>query len=196
MLLDMHIHTRFSPCSIIRVRQLVTVIRQKGLDGVCITDHDTTASLSVLRHASEFSGFCVIVGMEYTTNKGDFLVFGPVENIPSGMEAEGLFDWAKREGAVTIAAHPFRRTRPADSDILGRAEIVELLNGRNRSSENELCRKWVQEQGEGIKTTGGSDAHTLDEVGKVVTVFKKNIYDMDDLIEALHNNDCSPRQRP
>jgi len=192
----MHVHTRFSPCSVIRVRQLVGVIRQKGLDGVCITDHDTTASLSILRHAPEFSGFCVIVGMEYTTRKGDFLVFGPVENIPSGMDAEGLIGWAQKEGAITIPAHPFRRARPADADILSQSGIVEVMNGRNRSHENELCRRWLEEQKTGIKATGGSDAHTLDEVGRVVTVFRKNIYDTEDLLDALYNNDYSPRQRP
>jgi hypothetical protein len=196
MLMDMHIHTRFSPCSVIRVRQLISVVRQKGLDGVCITDHDTAASLSVLKHASEFSGFCVIVGMEYTTSKGDFLVFGPVEHTPSGMDAEGLMRWAKKEGAITIPAHPFRRTRPAHADILSKSTIVEVMNGRNRSHENELCQRWIEEQRTAIKATGGSDAHTLDEVGKVVTVFKKNIYDTEGLINALHNNDYSPRQRP
>ena len=100
MLIDMHIHTRFSPCSIIRVAQLVKKARETGLDGICITDHDTIASKSVLKNIAEHQSICIIVGMEYTTRKGDFLVFGPVDHITSGMDAEDLMKWSKREGAI------------------------------------------------------------------------------------------------
>jgi predicted metal-dependent phosphoesterase TrpH len=195
MLIDMHIHTRFSPCSIIRVAQLVRKARETGLDGICITDHDTTASKSVLKNISDRQSLCIIVGMEYTTRKGDFLVFGPVEDITSGMDAEELMKWSKKEGAILIPAHPFREERPADMNILKKAKIIEGLNGRNRPHENELCQKWLREHGNGVKITGGSDAHTLEEVGRIVTVFKNNIYNMEDLIEDLRNNNYSPKQR-
>ena len=59
-------------------------------------------------------GLCVIVGMEYTTSKGDFLVFGPAEYVPEGMDAEDLIGWVRKEGGVAIPAHPFRQSRPTD----------------------------------------------------------------------------------
>jgi predicted metal-dependent phosphoesterase TrpH len=195
MLMDMHIHTRFSPCSIIRIAQLMEKARASGLDGICITDHDTTDSISVFKNISAYQGICIIVGMEYTTRKGDFLVFGPVEHIPLGMNAEKLIQWGKKEGAVVIPAHPFRQSRPADLDILRRSEIIEGLNGRNHPHENALCQKWLKEQGNGKKTIGGSDAHTIDEVGDIVTVFKKSIYTIDDLLEALADGTYSSVQR-
>jgi predicted metal-dependent phosphoesterase TrpH len=185
MIIDMHVHTRFSPCSIIRIAHLIDKARKAGLDGVCITDHDTADSQSVFKNIPATQGICIIVGMEYTTRKGDFLLFGPVEYIPKGMDADRLIEWSKREGAAAIPAHPFRRSRPADLDILRKSDIIEGINGRNHPHENSLCSKWMIEQGNGTKQIGGSDAHTLDEIGRIVTIFDKNIYTVEDLLKEL-----------
>ena len=41
MLIDMHLHERtFSLDSHLSLEQIVTIAKAKGLDGVCITDHD------------------------------------------------------------------------------------------------------------------------------------------------------------
>jgi predicted metal-dependent phosphoesterase TrpH len=195
MIIDMHIHTRFSACSIIRIARLIEKARKAGLDGICITDHDTADSLSVFKNISSDQGICIIIGMEYTTRKGDFLVFGPVEYIPKDMSAEDLIKWSKKEGAAAIPAHPFRKARPADLDILRKSEIIEGINGRNHPRENSLCSKWLKEQGNGKKEIGGSDAHTLDEVGRIVTVFNKNIYTVEDLLKELTAGEYSAVQR-
>ncbi len=181
----MHVHTRFSPCSVIRVAQVAERAREVHLDGICITDHDTAESRSVFKSISADQGICIIVGMEYTTSKGDFLVFGPVEYLPSGMGAEQLIEWSQKEGGVAIPAHPFRSARPADPEILKRSDIIEAVNGRNQPHENSSCRRWLEEQGNGRKKVGGSDAHTPDEVGRVVTVFRNNIYTVEDLLREL-----------
>jgi hypothetical protein len=34
--------------------------------------------------------------------------------------------------------------------------------------------------------TGGSDAHRVDEIGKWMTVFEKEIHDERELVQALH----------
>jgi predicted metal-dependent phosphoesterase TrpH len=195
MIIDMHIHTRFSPCSIIRIGQLVEKALKAELDGICITDHDTADSLSVFKNTAEHQGICIIIGMEYTTGKGDFLVFGSVEYIPKGMSAEQLIEWSKKEGAAVIPAHPFRQSRPADLDILRKSDIIEGINGRNHPRENSLCSRWMKEQGNGKKQIGGSDAHTLDEIGRIVTVFDKNIYSVEDLLKELTAGNYSAMQR-
>lgn len=195
MIVDMHIHTSFSPCSAINIPDLVERARETGLDGICITDHDTTASRNVFSNKVECEGICVIVGMEYTTMRGDFLVFGPAEYVPCGMDAEGLIGWVKKEGGVAIPAHPFRKSRPTDPGILSSFKVVEVLNGRNRPSENETCRKWLAQYGNGTRQTGGSDAHTLEEVGQIVTVFDKNIYGVEGLIDELQGVNYKPSRR-
>jgi predicted metal-dependent phosphoesterase TrpH len=195
MVVDMHIHTSFSPCSVINIPDLVGRARESGLDVICITDHDTAASKNIFGERLEYEGLCVIVGMEYTTMKGDFLVFGPAEYVPEGMEAEDLIRWVRKEGGVAIPAHPFRQSRPTDPGILSSFGVVEVLNGRNRPYENERCRNWLAEYGNGTRQTGGSDAHTLEEVGKAVTVFEKDIYGVEGLIRELHSGNYKPSRR-
>ena len=192
----MHIHTYFSPCSVIKIPQLLQRAKKVGIDGICITDHNTIASKSALGKIADNKGLCVIVGIEYTTSNGDFLIFGSVDHIPAKMDAKDLLKWVQqKEGNVAIAAHPFREDRPFDTGLLQSLKIVEGLNGRNKPNENELCKNWLQKHGGGMKEIGGSDAHTLKEVGQVVTVFKKNIYNMDDLVRELLYGNYSPLKR-
>jgi len=195
MRIDMHIHTRFSPCSKIRVRQIPRKIQETCIDGVCITDHNTTASRSLLKDISHVSGLSIIVGLEYAAAQGDFLIFGPVEYIPESMDAKTLVKWVKKEGGVAIPAHPFRRSRPADPRILPFFDIIEVLNGRNQTYENDLCMQWIETNGNNKKCIGGSDAHTLDEIGRIVTVFDKDIYTSEDLIRELREGDYTIQQR-
>lgn len=191
----MHIHTRFSPCSIIRLKQLAGEIRRSGIDGLCITDHHTIASRALLSNVSDTANVAIIVGIEYSTGQGDFLIFGPVENIPRGLDALSLLTWVKKQGGIVIPAHPFRKSRPADPAILEHFDIIEVLNGRNRTQENDLCREWIRERGNNKRVIGGSDAHTPEEIGNVVTVFKKNIYTSEDLIRELRDGDYTVQQR-
>lgn len=194
MIIDMHIHTSFSPCSAISIPNLLQTARKVGLDGICITDHDTMAAKPVFDNLSDSKGICVIVGMEYATPKGDFLVFGSAEYIPDGMDAKELIRWVKKEGGVAIPAHPFRKSRPTDPVILSSFEIVEVLNGRNRPSENESCKRWLDTYGNGTRRTAGSDAHTIEEIGRMATIFKKDIYSVEDFINALRSDDYMPKQ--
>ena len=191
----MHIHTHFSPCSIIKIPQLLQRAKKVGIDGICITDHNSIASKSVLEKIADYSGLFVIVGVEYTTSYGDFLVYGPVDYIPGKMDAKNLFKWVQKEGGVTVAAHPFRKDRPVDPDVLHLAKIIESVNGRNNPAENALCKNWIKKYGNELKEIGGSDAHTVEEIGQVVTVFKRNIYTMYDLIIELLGGNYSPLKR-
>ena len=133
--------------------------------------------------------------MEYTTPKGDFLVYGPLENIPLHMGVHSLLKWAETKGAVVIPAHPFRKSRPVHTPILKTFDIIECLNGRNHDFENEACFKWIREHGNGKRSISGSDAHTLDEIGRIVTVFEKNIYGVEDSIRELRHGKYAPLQR-
>jgi predicted metal-dependent phosphoesterase TrpH len=111
------------------------------------------------------------------------------------MDAKYLLKWIKKEGGVAIAAHPFRKYRSVDPRFLQLATIVESVNGRNLPYENELCKSWIQQFGSGVKEIGGSDAHTVGEIGQVVTAFRNNIYDVDDLIHELKYGNYLPLKR-
>jgi hypothetical protein len=194
MLVDMHVHTNYSPCSIINISQLLDACRSIGIDGVCVTDHDTLSSKYDINNLKFDFDLFVVVGMEYTTKQGDFLIFGDIENIPRGMNALELLNFINKIDGIAIPAHPFRRSRPVDVNILSNFDIVEILNGRNTNSENDICKEWISKNGKKFKGIGGSDAHTINEVGNIVTRFDKNIYSLEDLIRELKDNRYSAYQ--
>jgi predicted metal-dependent phosphoesterase TrpH len=63
MYFDMHVHSSISPCSQLDLDEILRHARSIGLDGVCITDHDTMEARYLLNEGIQKDGLCVIVGM-------------------------------------------------------------------------------------------------------------------------------------
>ncbi len=187
MKFDLHVHTNISACSQLALPDMICQARRNGLSGVCITDHDTMDVRHKLREGIQDNGLCLIFGMEYTTNQGDFLLFGPFEELRPGLPALELLRYVDKVGGVAVAAHPFRENRAIDECLIeqGFCKIVEGINGRNRQDENDRVANWKKRYA--VKTVGGSDAHLVEEVGQVVTTFEEPIHNRIELIHALKN---------
>ena len=192
MRIDLHVHTSISPCSVLQPEELLAHARGKGLDGVCITDHDSKDILAQITEGFQPDGLLVLVGMEYTTRQGDFLVYGVEERLPRGLHARELIGLARRLGGAVVAAHPFRGWRPADPAFLreGLCPIVEVDNGRNTDQENEQARLLAERIR--AHAVAGSDAHSLDELGTRPTEFTVPVRSMADLVDALVHGRCQP----
>jgi predicted metal-dependent phosphoesterase TrpH len=130
------------------------------------------------------NGLCVIIGMEYATPEGDFLLFGPFETLPPGLSARMLLPHVANAGGVAIAAHPFRLNRQVQEGVIKNklCRIVEGVNGRNTLQENERVLEWRDYK---ISRVGGSDAHSLEELGRVPTSFTVPVRSRVELIRAL-----------
>ena len=185
MLFDLHVHTTLSPCSQLRLDQILSQAHKRGLDGVCITDHHTMDVCHSIPEGILGNGLIVIFGMEYSTSRGDFLIFGPFEELPPGLPAQLLLKHVERSGGVAIAAHPFRSRRPTDENLIKKkmCRIVEGVNGRNTHHENESVLGWQKKYS--VAQVGGSDAHSLEELGTVHTAFTTPIHSRIDLVSAL-----------
>ena len=196
MLFDIHVHTKISPCSDLYVADVLKQARACGLDGVCITDHQTMEIRRHLREGIQDDGLCVVFGIEYATAYGDFLLFGPFENISLDLSAIELLNQVRQAGGVAIAAHPFRSDRPVSEHLVreGFCRVVESVNGRNTPIENLQVEKWRKELS--LTCCGGSDAHTLDELGTVGTRFSTPVRSRIDLIFAFKNGLCHPECSP
>lgn len=192
MLIDLHVHTTVSSCSSLSAEDILTQARFRGLDGVCITDHDSTGVLSQISEGFQSDGLLVLVGMEYGTPQGDFLVFGQIDNLPEGLDAPRLLSEVSKLGGATIAAHPFRGWRPTDTRIFEHANrpLIEVDNGRNTQFENDKASVLAQKLG--LTCVAGSDAHTLAELGTFPTRFTVPIASRDELVYALNHGLCRP----
>ena len=82
MLVDRHLHEcTCSSDSKISREEIVTTARGRGLDAVCITDHD---SMGLREYAAEYSdrtGFPIFVGIEFFSLQGDITAWG-IEDYP------------------------------------------------------------------------------------------------------------------
>lgn len=194
MILDMHVHTTYSSCSRLQLTEILENARERGLDGVCITDHNTMAAQAEIEEGLQPDGLCVLFGMEYDTPEGDFLVFGPFENLKTGLHAKELLRLVKEREGIAVAAHPYRMDRMLDKSLVeqGFCRIVEGINGRNRNHENFQVKELADRYG--LVQCGGSDAHQLSELGKTATCFARPIANRQDLIRALREGACTPCQ--
>lgn len=192
MLFDLHVHSSMSPCSNLSLHDIIHQAPEKGLDGVFITDHDTMAVGQLLAEGVQDNGLVVIIGQEYTTRQGDFLLFGPYENLPLGLSAEEVLGHVQATGGTAIGAHPFRNGRSIDRDLIrsGLCPIIEQENGRNTALENAQTQPWFTRYP--LIPVAGSDAHSLEELGRFPVQFPGSIHSRMDLISALNSGQGIP----
>jgi len=194
MFFDIHVHSNYSVCSELSVQDILSLSRSRGLDGVCITDHHCMQAENIITEGIQEDGLCVIIGQEYSTPQGDFLLFGPYENLPQGLNAVPLLRHVRSSNGCAISAHPFRCERPVEEDIIksGLCNAIECVNNRNSWSENYQTIGWLENYP--LLSLGGSDAHSLGELGKVATWFNMHITSRNDLINAINSGQtvCCP----
>lgn len=192
MIFDLHVHTNHSLCSNIQIDDIISRAQSRGLDGVCITDHNTMDVSRVITEGVQENGLCVLIGMEYETPDGDFLLFGPFEDLPRGLNAINLLTFVEEKQGVAIGAHPCRDGRSLNEDILGEGGclVIEGVNGRNSEMENRRVRDLTKLYP--LFQCGGSDAHHIEELGRTATFFRDKISSCRELISALKRGDYHP----
>lgn len=190
MIFDMHIHEQtFSFDSFASLPNIIARAQKIGLDGICITDHDSNGMRKLLRERPELQeDFLVIVGAEILTHEGDIVVFG-LEEIPDRkLHASELMKYVVDHGGVGIAAHPYRNNnRGLGDQIMTTPHLhgFEGLNGNSTLKENGEAVKVARELG--IPFIGASDSHQDHTIGKYATRFLRSIHCEADLLEAIRN---------
>jgi predicted metal-dependent phosphoesterase TrpH len=198
MRIDLHIHTSLlSACSYIDPRELVQKARRLQLDGICLTEHQALWNPAKVDDLAREGGIKIFRGNEFTTNQGDFLVFGFYEDIKELMIIQELREKVQQAGGYMIAAHPFRGFKTfgigqlqmtveqaSKRKFFKFVDAVEIGNGKLSQDENDMARKVAEKLG--LPGTGGSDAHRVDEIGTWATEFENDIEDEIQLVEELH----------
>lgn len=194
MLVDMHLHEcTHSPDSFINLKQIVDIAKFKGLDAVCITDHD---SMGLKDYAAEYSkevGFPIFVGIEFFSLWGDITAWG-IDTYPDHrIGAQEFIDHVNRSGGFCVSCHPFRNNNRGLEDHLRDVRGlhgVEVLNGSTSLEANRTALRYCRELG--LQAIGASDAHIEKQIGKYVTWLPEMVYNTNDFVAQLH----SCRTRP
>jgi predicted metal-dependent phosphoesterase TrpH len=192
MLIDMHVHTIYSRDSLIAPEDLIEQAIQLGLDGICVMEHDSMRASEIVEEFALGTEMKVFRGVEATTDIGHILVYGVTpeqwERYEGrlGIPAQEMIDCVREWGGVCIPAHPFR------FNSFGVGEKIESLvgvfaveghNGKCDAEENRIACEVAERLN--LKIIGGSDAHTLGQIGKCATVFERHVSTTDKLIDEL-----------
>ena len=193
MLVDMHLHEcTHSLDSFINLDQIVTVAKARGLDAVCITDHD---SMGLKDYAAEYSrkvGFPIFVGIEFFSLQGDITAWG-IDSYPDHrVSAQEFIDHVNKANGFCVSCHPFRNNNRGLEDHLRDVtglHGVEVLNGSTSLEANRTALRYCRELG--LQAIGASDAHVEKQIGKYVTFLPEMVTTTADFVAQLHS--CKTR---
>ncbi len=169
---DLHVHSNFSKDGLSSVEDILRAAAAKGLAGVAITDHNTTAGG---RHALEVvdkvaPGLIVIPGEEVSTKQGHLIVLGITQDIAPGMTVEDTIKEARRLGGLVVVPHPYNKPRHG-MNIPEGADAVEVYNSRYiLGMHNRMARRRAKARK--LPEVSGSDAHQASLVGNAITLIK------------------------
>ena len=178
MLIDTHMHEMtYSKDSFLKLDEMVRIARAKGLDGICITDHD---SMGLKEYAAEYSrreNFPIFTGIEFFSLQGDIVAFGIEEYPKERIPAQDFIDLVKAQGGVCFAAHPFRNNNRGLEDNLRTVHGLDGLEVLNGSTSLEACYK---------------AAEYAEEVGVCATYFPEKVHTMEEFLEVFKKGTMCP----
>lgn len=194
MLVDIHIHElNGSSDSKLNILNAIERAEKRNLDAICITDHDSLYLRDKIEYYQKKTDVLLIVGVEIFTLDGDLLCFG-IDKLPEKrLSAKDTISFVKKQGGVTIAAHPFRNNNRGIGEKIYELEnldAVETFNGRTQYKNNIYCSNLCKKHS--LKECGGSDSHTEAEVGRYVTKFERKINNENEFINAIKHHNYYP----
>lgn len=194
MLIDMHLHALpHSTDSFITLEQIVACAKARGLDGVCITDHDSMGAVEFAAEYSKKADFPIFVGIEFYSLQGDITAFGLSSYPDHRVSAQDFIDLVNAQGGFCSACHPFRNNNRGLEEHLRRVKGlhgVEVLNGSTTLEANRTALRYCRELG--LQPTGASDAHVEKQVGKYATWLPEWVDTVDDLVALLRSRPVRP----
>ncbi len=201
MLIDLHTHTTpQSEDSYLTPDELIVNAKNKGLDAICLTEHDRFWDDDDIAQLCKRHNFLIFPGIEITTEEAHLLVFGLKKYIFGMHRAAFVRNLVDEAGGVIIVAHPYRRhyildegpegeryypalTRACESPLFDLVDAIEVLNGRGSEIENGFSREIAERLS--IPGIAASDAHEVKDIGRCATLFERRVSNLQELITEL-----------
>ena len=164
--IDLHLHSSASFDCRVAPQAVARRCRQVGLSPVFLTDHDGIGGAQALIEADEPT----VAGQEILTTEGELIGLFLKEAVPKRLSPEETVAAIRGQGGLVYLEHPYdigRRNMKEEAieRIASQIDIVEVVNGRSRPEINRKAEELRATLG--VAGGAGSDAHTLDEIGRV-----------------------------
>lgn len=194
MFIDTHMHEMtYSKDSILTLREMVERGREKGLGGICITDHDSMGIRDYAREYAAKTAFPIFTGIEYYSLEGDIVAFGIREYPKERVPAQEFIDLVKAQGGVCYAAHPFRNNNRGLEENLLKVKGLDGIEVLNGSTSKEACAKAaLYAKRLGLITLGASDCHVSEKVGVCATYFPEEVKTEEEFLNVFKKGGLKP----
>lgn len=190
------------------VYRIVETARDKGLDYIAVTDHNTTSQADALRELQQaFDKILLVPGREITTFYGHANIFGLTDFIdfrmtnPSYAAAKNWMSAVNNSGGIISINHP---GVPSGENCMGCGwqienipdkviTAVEVLNGGSMKYSIEgSIEGWDQwhkmlNGGQHVTAIGGSDDHHSATIGNPTTVIYMKELSVQGLIDGIRS---------
>ena len=211
---ELHCHTGdVSFCATSKAHEAVEFYKNKGYDGVVITDHYSPQTfvlhralmpqryidhyLKGYRRAKAVAGddFTVLFGVEvrFLFTIDDFLIYGADEEFLRGCGnlmtkyLRRLKKLCDSNNLILLEAHPFRKMRFRHNPKL--LHGCEVYNGKDKGTDaNIKARKWAEKNKFSIVTSGG-DFHNKNKTNPGGIITNEPIKTIDDLMRILRSGE-------
>jgi len=190
--LDLHVHTIYSRDSLIPPEDAVKIAIKKGLNGLAICDHGTLKSYQMLKR-KQYKNFIIVPGVEIETHIGEVMGLFIEEEIKTkDNEFFTIVNEIKENNGLVVIPHPFDflRSNHLKMNLLNDRIIKKYIDGievMNSRIIVKSCVKRAKKFNEKYQLfeTGGSDAHTPNEIGNGFTLIR-GIEDLS--LESIRKN--------
>ncbi len=191
--LDLHVHSGYSPDSRLSLDEIVGRLSYGGLRGFALTDHNTVRGHGALAEvATKYTAYLFLPGVEVSTQEGHLLAYGVAEAPPAHRPIADTVDWVRAHGGEAVPAHPFRWVHGVGRSVAEHVDVpaLEVRNGHNSEIANLRAEEVAARRNVGA--TGGSDAHSAEDLGLAFTEFDAGVAGPDDLLEAIRHHAVQP----
>lgn len=181
MILDLHVHTSYSFDSLMRPAQALKKAKERGLNGIAITDHNTIRGGLEATRLNEDAGFVVIIGCEFQTETGELIGLFLREEIYSRDSYE-VIKGIRDQGGIVVLPHPFTHHHLSDA-LLEKIDAIEGFNARIVTEGNLQAQELARDKK--LPVVAGSDAHWPVEVGMGRLILENEIRTIPELKRAI-----------
>ncbi|MBI2869877.1 MAG: PHP domain-containing protein [Chloroflexi bacterium] len=181
---DFHIHSVYSMDCSSPLEKIIERCQRLGINCIALADHGTVEGALKLQRLAPFR---VIVAEEVLTPHGEIMGMFLRETIPSGISVPEAIARIREQGGLVSIPHPFDAIRPSAleagimEDIARDIDLIEVFNARTILT-SARARQFARKHS--LPGSGGSDAHTLGEIGNAF-VEMPDFQDKNDFLAAL-----------
>lgn len=185
--IDLHVHTTGSSDAFIDPEQLPTIVKERGLDGVAITNHDAYTEVTS-------SEAIILPGIEVSTRHGHIIGLGVPSTIEKGKTADETISTIQHVGGVAVVPHPFDPISPCVNPIKlkSKPEAIEVINadalffGLNTRYARRVAAQL------GLPMVAGSDSHIPETIGDAYTLIETDSKNVSDILAAIRAGSVQP----